>query len=65
MCCSLFNKVGGLKACTFIKKRLQQSCFPREYSKIFKTTFLENTSWTLLLQLRKFPKISHYQQENT
>ena len=38
MCCSLFNKVGGLKACTFIKKRLQQSCFPREYSKILKTT---------------------------
>ena len=35
---SLFNKVGGLKACNFILKRLQHSCFPREYSKIFKTT---------------------------
>ena len=25
---SLFNKVAGLKACNFIKKRFQHRCFP-------------------------------------
>ena len=23
-----FNKIGGLKSCNFIKKRLQHRCFP-------------------------------------
>ena len=30
---SLFNK--GLQACNFIKKRLQQKCFPVKYLSIF------------------------------
>ena len=32
---SLFNKVGGLKACNFIKKRLQLRCFSGIIAKTF------------------------------
>ena len=31
---SLFNKVAGLKACNFIKKRLQHGCFPVSFKNI-------------------------------
>ena len=34
-----FNKVRGLKACNFIKKRLQHNCFPVNVTKIFKNTY--------------------------
>ena len=34
LCWSLFNKVVGLKACSFIKKRLQHSCFPMNIAKL-------------------------------
>ena len=30
---SLFNKVSGLKACNFIKKRIQHSCFPLKFAR--------------------------------
>ena len=33
---SLFSKVTGLKACNFIKNRLQQSCFTLNIEKMFK-----------------------------
>ena len=32
---SLINKVAGLKACNFIKERLQHRCFPVNIAKIF------------------------------
>ena len=35
---SLFNKVGGLKTCNFIKKRLQHSCFPMNIAKFLRTS---------------------------
>ena len=38
----IFNKVVDLKACNFIKKRLQHSCFPVEYA-IFLGTFFYRT----------------------
>ena len=38
---SLFCKVAGLKACNVVKKRLQDRCFFREYSEIFKNTYFE------------------------
>ena len=41
---SLFNKYSGLKACNFIKKRLQHSWFPVKFAKFFRTLFLQNTS---------------------
>ena len=44
---SLFNKVTGLKACNFIKKRLQHMCFPVNIAKfrleIFKNSFFQRT----------------------
>ena len=39
---SLFNKVAGLQACSFIKKRLQQRCFPVKLAKFLRTTILKN-----------------------
>ena len=38
---SLFNVVSGLKACNFIKKRVQHKCISVEF---LKTPFLKNTS---------------------
>ena len=34
---SLFNKVAGLRACDFIKKRLQHRCFPVKFVKLLRT----------------------------
>ena len=43
---SLFNKVAGLKACNFIKKRLKHSCFPVNIEKILRTAFFkEHLRW--------------------
>ena len=39
---SIFNKVAGLKACNFIKKRLQHTCFPIKYAKFLRTPILKN-----------------------
>ena len=46
---SLFNKVPVLQACNFIKKRLQQSCFPVNIAKFLRTLFfIEHLRWLLL-----------------
>ena len=43
---SLFNKVAGLKACNFIKKRLKHSCFPVNIEKILRAAFFkEHLRW--------------------
>ena len=39
---SIFNKVAGLKACNFIKKRLQHRCFPVKFAKFLRTPTLKN-----------------------
>ena len=49
---SLFNKVTGLKACYFIKTRLQHLCFPVKFAKFLRTPILKNISERLLLYLR-------------
>ena len=36
---SLFNKVKGLRVCSFIKKRLQHRYFPVKFEKFLKSTF--------------------------
>ena len=46
---SRFNKVADLKACHFIKKRLQHRCFPVNIAKILKTAFFIEHLWWLLL----------------
>ena len=39
---SLFNKPSGLKACNFIKKRLQYRCLPLKFAKLLRTPILKN-----------------------
>ena len=41
---TLFDKVAGLQAWNFIKKRLQHKVFCCEYCEIFKSTYFEKTS---------------------
>ena len=46
---SLFNKVVGLKACNFIKGRLQHRCFPVNNAKFLRTHFFtKHLQWLLL-----------------
>ena len=46
---SLFNKVPVLQTCNFIKKRLQQRCFPVNTAKFLRTVFfIEHLWWPLL-----------------
>ena len=48
----LSNKVTGLKAGNFIKKRLQHRCFPVNIGKLLRTDFLiEHHRWLLLSEL--------------
>ena len=46
---SLSNKVAGLQACNFVKKRLQHWCFPVKFAKFLRTSILRNICEELLL----------------
>ena len=46
---SLSNKVPGLQACNFIKKRLQHRCFPVNIAKRLRTSILKNICERLFL----------------
>ena len=46
---SCFNKVAGLKACDFIKKRLQHRCFSVNIARFIRKPILKNISEWLLL----------------
>ena len=46
----LFNNIAGLKACRFIKKRLQHICLPIKYVKLLRTPILKNICDRLLLK---------------
>ena len=48
---SLFNKVAGLQACNFTKKRLQHRCFPVNIVKFLRTPILKNICEWLLLYI--------------
>ena len=53
----LFNKVAGLKAYNFIKKRLQHRCFPVNIAKLLRTAFfIEQLRWLLLDFLKNLLK---------
>ena len=62
---SLFNKVTGLKAYNFIKKRLQRRNFTVKFAKFSKTTcFTEHIWWlflALFLRSTCCPQINYYQ----
>ena len=46
---SVFNKNVGLEACNFIKKRLQDRCFPVNTAKFSRTHFFtEHLRWLFL-----------------
>ena len=47
---SLFNKVAGSKACSFIKKRHQHMCFLVNTAKLLRTPILKNLCERLLLR---------------
>ena len=47
----LFSKVAGLRPETLLKKRLWHRCFPVNFVKFLRTSFLQNTSTRLLLCL--------------
>ena len=40
----------GLRPATLLKTRLWRRCFPVDFGKFLRTTFLEKTSWRLLLK---------------
>ena len=46
-----FDKFAGMRPATLLKKRLWHSCFPVNFAKLLKATFLQNTSGRLLLRL--------------
>ena len=53
LCRSLF--LIKLKACNFIKKRLQYRCFPKKFAKFLRTPFFtEHLWWLLLSALKKY-----------
>ena len=50
---SLFNKVAHLKACSFIKKRLQHRCFHVNIAKFLRTAFfIKHLRWLLLNKVK-------------
>ena len=46
---SVFNKVAGLRACYFFKKKLQHRCFPVKFAKSLRTPIFKNIFERLLL----------------
>ena len=49
-----FNKAAVHETCNFIEKRLQHRCFPVNFEKFLRTTFLKNIFDGLLLSLLGF-----------
>ena len=49
LCRRLFNKVAGPQNSNFIRKRLQNRCFPAKFAKVLrKSFFTEHLQWLLL-----------------
>ena len=46
---SFFNRVSGLQACNFIKKRLQNRCFSVDIAKFLRTSIFKKICERLLL----------------
>ena len=56
-----FNKVAGLRPATLLKKRLWRRCFPMNFAKFLKTTFLQDPSVRLFLPIKmKYEKQVKY-----
>ena len=50
---SLFDKVEDLKACNFMKKRLQHRCFPPKFVELLRKPSFTEHLWWLLFGLQK------------
>ena len=48
---SVFNKVAGLKACNFNKKRLQHTCYLVKFAKFLTTRFFTEHLFTVTASL--------------
>ena len=57
---SLFNKVASLKTSNFIKKRLQDRCFPEKFTKFLKRSFFNRTPPVAASERRKVTKPHSY-----
>ena len=57
---SPFNKVAGLQACIFIKKKLQHRCFPVKFAKVLRTPILKIICERLLLRLVSWSFLLNY-----
>ena len=67
---SFLNKAASLKACNFIKKRLQRMYFPVKFGEFLRTPILKNTAnygfcsfswhlcWSLLIKLQLFRPVT-------
>ena len=58
-----FSNVAGLKACTFVKKRLQHRCFPVKFAKFLRTppvAAYEFCSGTPLAAVSELLSVSKY-----
>ena len=65
LCQSLFiNKVAGLRPVTLLKKSLWHSCFPVNFAKFLRTSFLQNTFRQLLLENIHLPFSMQFPQFN-
>ena len=53
---SLFNKVAGLRARSFIKKRLQHRCFPVKLATFLRTSILKNICEQLVAKISTLQK---------
>ena len=53
---SLFHNVPDLKACSFLKKRIQHRCFPVKLAKFLWISILKNICERLLLKISKLQK---------
>ena len=60
---SLLDKVAGLRACNFIKKRLQQRCFPMKFAEFLRTPILKNICKQLLLKRGYNLETLHFLQD--
>ena len=55
LCQSLFlNKVAALRPATLFQKRLWHRCFPVNFTKFLRTSFLKEHLWWLLLVFQNF-----------
>ena len=55
-----FNTVAGLRPATLLKMRLCYRCFPVNFAKFLRTSFLQNTSGRLLVK-KSFSKVNCFE----